>query len=281
MKKGNLIIIGKNSFIGSSLYNFLRNKKKIKILSFIEFMNLDKKIISNYDYVCNCAVNKNYIKKNHNLSYDYDLIISKKIKEINVNYIFLSSRKVYKPGFNITEKNKIQPIDKYSKNKLVTEKLLKKYLKSKLLILRISNVIGFKRNKSPRKVHKTFFDNYLNIMKKKGILKFHDLYKDFISIDQLSRIFDLILQKKYFGTYNVSLGQKVYMSEILDWLNCRNRNKDNIIWLKNDKKFEKKHSFTLNNKKIYKKIKYMPKKTDLKKFCIKLSNIIHKKNKTN
>ena len=167
MKKKNLIIVGKKSFIGSNIYSFLKKKKKLLILSFKDFMKLPNSIISEYDYVCNCSVNQKNVKNNYKKKFDFDLKIAEKIKKINTTFIFLSSRKVYKPKQNIFENNKLQPIDKDSKNKIISENLLKKILKSKLLILRISNVIGLKKNKNYRQIHKTFFDNYLDIVKKK------------------------------------------------------------------------------------------------------------------
>ena len=77
------------------------------------------------------------------------------------------------------------------------------------MILRISNVIGLKKNKNYRQIHKTFFDNYLDFVKLKTKVEYHDQFKDFISIEQLSKIFFLILKKKLHGTYNVSLGQNI------------------------------------------------------------------------
>ena len=167
MKKKNLIIIGKKSFIGSNIYNNLRKKKKLFILSYKDFMKLPNSVISRYDYVCNCSVNKNNVKSNYKKNLDFDFKIAEKIEKINTTFIFLSSRKVYKPKQNIYETSKLQPIDKDSNNKIISEKLLKKKLKSNLLILRISNVIGLKKNKNYRQIHKTFFDNYLSYVRMK------------------------------------------------------------------------------------------------------------------
>ena len=128
------------------------------------------------------------------------------------------------------------------------------------MILRISNVIGLKKNKNNRQIHKTFFDNYLDFVKLKTKVEYHDQFKDFISIEQLSKIFFLILKKKLHGTYNVSLGQKIYIKEILSWLNKNNKNKKNFIYVKKKKKVFDKYSFSLNNTKLYRAINYKPKK---------------------
>ena len=275
MKKKNLIIVGKKSFIGSNIYNFLKKKKKLLILSYKDFMKLPDNIISKYDYVCNCSVNKRNVKNNYKKKFDFDLKIAEKIRKIDTIFIFLSSRKVYKPQKNIYENNKLQPIDIDSKNKVISENLLKKKLKSKLLILRISNVIGLKKNKKYRQIHKTFFDNYLDIVKKNKKIKFYNQFKDFITIDQLSKIFFYLLKKRLHGVYNVSLGQKIYIKEILNWLNKKNKKKKNFIYINKKRNEHNKHSFSLNNSKLSLKINYKPKKIELKRFCLKLSKIIH------
>ena len=275
MKKKNLIIIGKRSFIGSNIYNILKKKKKILLISLKNFMKLPESEISKYDYICNCSINKNNVQNDYNKNLDFDYKIAKKIEKIDTTFIFLSSRKVYKPQQNISENSKLQPIDNDSKNKLISEKFLKKKLKSRLLILRISNVIGLKKYKKYRQIHKTFFDNYLNFVKLKKKVEFYDQFKDFISIEQLSKIFFLILENKLHGIYNVSLGQKIYVNEILKWLNKCNKNKKNFIRNKKKRVEINRYSFSLSNSKLHRAINYKPKKSELKKFCIKLSKIIH------
>ena len=65
----------------------------------------------------------------------------------------LSSRKVYKIGINLKESSALKPKDNYSINKLISEKNLQKILNDKILILRISNIIGLNKKKS-KKLHK-------------------------------------------------------------------------------------------------------------------------------
>ena len=101
------------------------------------------------------------------------------------------------------------------------------------------------------------------------------MFKDFITINQLSKIFELILKKKLNGIFNVSLGQKIYIKEIIKWLNHKNPNKEKFICMNENKNILDKYSFTLSNLKLYKKIKYKPTKKDLKTFCLKLSSSIH------
>ncbi len=275
MFKNSLILIGKRSFISSNIYNLLKKNNKIKLVSLNEFLKLKIQHINKYDYLCNCTDNQNKIKKNYSDVFDFDFKILRKIINTRIKYIFLSSRRVYSPKFNTKETQKILPIDTYSKNKSITENILKKEIKSKLLILRISNVIGFKKFRKYRKIHQTFFDNYLEIIKKRKEIKYINFYKDFITIKQLANIFNLILKKKIIGTYNVSLGKKIYIKEIIKWLNTYNKNNNIFLEEKKSKKYLEKYSFTLNNNKLSKKINYTPKKKELQEYCIKLSKKIH------
>ena len=84
MKNNKLIIIGKNSFIGSNIYKALKIKKKM-ILSFKEFINLKEKIISQYDFICNCSVKKKYKKLKYSRENDLDFKICKKISNLKIN----------------------------------------------------------------------------------------------------------------------------------------------------------------------------------------------------
>ena len=114
-----------------------------------------------------------------------------------------------------------------------------------------------------RNNHKLFYDNFLEYKKNKKKIIVNNEFKDFISIDQFSKIVGLIIKNRIKGIYNVSLGKKIYISEIVKWL---------------DKKFSKnirfinsqKDSFTLSNKKILKKIQINLTKNQVKLFCKKL-----------
>ena len=263
----NLLIIGKNSFIGKNLYNYSRKKRPTYIKSFKQFIKIKHSKLLKFDTVINCTSNENYIKKKYNIINDFDLRIAKKIKNLKIIYIFLSTRKVYKNGLNLNEKMKIKPEDNYSKNKFITEKKLQKILYNKVLILRISNVIGI-RKKSARRLHSTFIDNFFKNIKKGKVIKVANEYKDFLGINQLVRILDKVIEKKLTGTYNVSIGKKIYLKEIVNWLNYFNLSNYKYIQLNKELNND---SFTLNNKKLLKVINLKIRKKDLEKECKEIS----------
>ena len=264
MKK-KILIFGKNSFIGSNLYTFLKNKHFVKIKS---FNSKSLKKLNNFDYIINCAINKNYINKIYSKNNDFDLKIVKKLNQ-NTNFIFLSSRKIYKPASNIYERSKINCFNNYEKNKYLTEKKILGIKKNKSIILRISNIIGFKKY-NPRRSHHTYLDYLISKIKKGDLILNQNEFKDFLDINTFSKIIDLIIKKKVFGIYNVSMGKRVYLRDLNNWLlkSYKNKKKLKIIKLKNNKKNQ---SFYLNNSKLKKRIDLNIDITKLQKECIKLS----------
>jgi len=263
--KKKILIFGKNSFIGSNLYTFLRNKHFVKIKSFRlkSLKNLNK-----FDYIINCSINKKYIKDIYSPKNDFNLKIIKNLDK-STNFIFLSTRKIYKPKANIYEGSKINCINNYEKNKYITEKKILKIKKNKSIILRISNIIGLKRY-NPRRIHHTYLDYLIGKTKKGELILNKNEFKDFLDINTFSKIIDLIIKKKVFGTFNISMGKKVYLSELNSWLlnSIKNKSSLRIIKLENDKKNQ---SFYLNNSKLKKKIGLNTNITQLKKECIKIS----------
>ena len=135
--------------------------------------------------------------------------------------------------------------------------------------MRISNIIGFKKY-NRRRSHHTYLDYLISKVKKGELILNQNEFKDFLDINTFSKIIDLIIKKEVFGIYNVSMGKKVYLRDLNNWLLESNKNKKKlkIIKLKNN---EKNQSFYLNNSKLKKKIGLNINITQLRKECIKLS----------
>lgn len=262
-----ILIIGKKSFIGSNLKNYLSNDFNLDIFSYEEVIRKNKTFIEKYTHVINASIHPYYLYRKYNSKFDLDLNFVKKFKTNSYIYIFLNSRKIYLQKEDIKENSKKKPKCNYGKNKLITEKLLKKKIKGKLLALRISNIIGKKLFKNKRKSKKLFYDNFLEFKKNKKKLVFYDDFKDFITIEQFSEIIRRLVKKNKRGVFNVSLGKKIYLSEITSWLDKK---------FSSNLKFKvgKRDSFTLSNKKLVNAINMTIKKDQLKKFC---ENLIQKK----
>ena len=271
MNNNKLLIIGKNSFLGKNLYKGIKNKINTCLISYEQFFKLNNKKIKSFDYVCNCSLNSEYNKSKYNEKNDIDVKIVKRIKNYKINFIFLSSRKVYSNKNNIKENDKLNPKCNYSKNKVITEKKIFKLLPNKLIILRISNVLGLKKQ-SARRIHNSFIDNYIKFISSNEKYYYKNDYKDFITIQQFIKIFYHIIKKKLKGTYNVSLGKKIYINEILKWLNYKNLNKNKFFIKKNTYPND---SFTLDNKKLINSTNLKITKLEVKKFCQSMGKKIY------
>ena len=264
-----VLIIGKKSFIGSNLYIYLKKKIYIKKISFDEIKRKNLIFFKNFSHIINCSVNPNYIKLRYNTRFDNDLKIVKKIKNINIKYIFLVQEKYIK------ENNSLFPISNYAKNKLITEEKLISIIKSKVLIFRVSNVIGLPIKKNKKKIHWTFIDDFFEFANKGIIFDNEKNFKDFISIKKFSEIVLLSLKKNIFGVYNLSIGKKIYLNKLIKWLNFYNQKKCKVI--KIEKKHQNKDNFTLNNTKLSKIISFKYSINDLEKYCKRISKIYFKK----
>ena len=264
-----VLIIGNNSFIGSSIKSYLSKKYKVFSKSYTKAMSLNKRILNSFDWVINCTSNKKYIKNKYNEKFDFDLLIAKKLQNTNVRQIFLSTRKVYTPRENIKESSRLNPKCNYSKNKAITEKKLLDILENRLLILRISNLIGLNSKQPKRKLHKTFIDIFFEYIKKDIIFKNDNLYKDFLPMKTFNIIISKLMIKRKFGIFNISIGRKVYLNQIINWLNFYNQKKKQMKY-----KTMKKNNvdcFYLNNKKLLNLIKINNTLSDLENECKTIS----------
>ena len=263
MKK--ILIIGRRGFLGKNLHQYLRKKNKVNLLSFNQIKNSSD--LNKYNFVINTSINENYIKKKYQEKFDNDFKIASLLSK-NIKFIFFSTRKVYKSKNNIKENSEKKPTSFYSKNKLTTEKKLNQKLGKNLIILRISNIIGEK--KKTKNLHYTFIDYFISNIKKGFIYDNTNHFKDFISIEKFCEIIDQILKKNLNGIYNVSIGEKIYLNELVSWLNIHNK----------EKRFKKKinnnlkDNFYLNNKKLMNRIQISNNKTELQNYCYKLSKKI-------
>ena len=140
-----------------------------------------------------------------------------------------------------------------------------KILKNNCLILRVSNIIG--DTKISKRIHNTFIDIFHKNLKKGIMLDNGNAFKDFLSIDKFCEILKKIIDKRLTGTYNVSIGQKVYLNDLINWLNKFNTTK---LMIKKNTNL-KKESFYLNNNKLMSKVKIQNSLSELKTYCYNYS----------
>jgi len=277
MIKKKILIIGVNSFIGNNLYIYLIKKFDTKIVHYKNFKSLNTRDLIDFTYIINCASNKKYVKDKYLKKNDYDIKIAEKIIDLKCKLIFFSSRKIYKIADNIKENSKLNPTCNYSKNKIITERKLNKMLINKVLVLRISNLIGLNSASDLKnKIHHTFIDNFFLNIKENKIFNNFKIYKDFLPMNKFNEIIFKLIKKNITGTYNVSLGKKVYLNELINSLNFYNLNKCNTI--EAPKRFNS-DCFYLNNKKLLKMIDVKISLLGLKRYCMIISNSYFRKKK--
>lgn len=273
MKK--LLIVGKNSFVAKNIYNYLKKSYKIKKIDYSSFKKLTKKELENFNYLINCSLSGKYVNYKYSELNDIDFNIAKKISKTTLKMVFLSSRKVYKSNINLKETSLLKPTDYYSKNKLITEKKLTKLLNKKVLILRITNLVGkIDLDNKYRKIHNTFIDNFFINIKNNIMFDNKNIYKDFVTINKFSEIITKLLNTNSYGVFNISIGKKIFLKDLVKWLNYHNKSTTiNIVQLPNN---FNKDCFYLNNSKLKNKIKINISKLELKNFCIDLSKFFFK-----
>ena len=82
------------------------------------------------------------------------------------------------------------------------------------------------------------------------------------------------MNKNSFGSYNLSLGKKIYINQLIEWLNFYNTKRINTIKPKNSFNND---NFTLNNTKLMNKIKIKNNIMIFKNECFEISKSFFKK----
>jgi len=159
--KNKILITGGTGFLGNELVSHL--SKKYNIISTSRrksknFLHLDypqkklkKEIFKGVETIIHLAsLDRDEVKKNYKKAKEINFDLTKDLIELSIlngvkNFIYISSISVYGANLynNVNENTKPKPRDRYSRLKLMCEKLLKqKSNKQKVLILRLSNIIG-------------------------------------------------------------------------------------------------------------------------------------------
>lgn len=273
--RSKILITGATGFLGRELDSYLSkkyhiiatSKRKRKNYIHLDYpqKKINDKILKGVETIIHLAsldrdeVKKNY-KKAKRINYDFtnDLIKSS-IKNKVKNFIYISSISVYGSNLSIntSEKNKPKPIDGYSRLKLKCEELLKKKSRNqKVLILRLSNIIG-KPHYLTKGFQKLFIPNIclMALKKNKIILKTNgDQYRDFLELKIFLKIINFFLTKidkiDNFSVFNISSSSSLKIIDVAKKVKSIFNNVLNkkVEIIKGKKINEKKYS--INNNKM-------------------------------
>ena len=281
-EKNKIDFIGIDNLSYSYKTNISKNQKHF----FIDISNKTSlvKIIKKYNptTILHCAAYSYVIEAEKNKK-KYFLNNIKKTKkfidiceEYNIkNFIFMSSSNVYKEKRESVfyEKDTTIPKNFYGKNKIEIENYLKRKSFTKLVILRLFNVIGiYNKNFKPFNFKKINYqrlifkilqniktDNITNINYFKVSNKKKFPARDFINILDLSRILKRLLrklsfEKNYFNIFNVGSGIATPIDKVVYSINekYKSRIRINFINLPRKELLKTKSS----NRKIGKYLKY-------------------------
>ena len=140
----------------------------------------------------------------YRLEADIELEIARFARERGLNYVMLSSRKVYGAQSSpILEDVDCQPTDAYGNNKFAMEQHLLGLLGERLTILRLSNVFGYEPGR------KTFMGAMLDGLASKGEIHFNMspmTVRDFIPIAIAAKAIAVIANKPPGGVLNIGSG---------------------------------------------------------------------------
>ncbi len=212
---------------GSLGKKIISSNKNIKFIKFSDDIRKKSKVFkwikkNKFDAIIHLAavVPIKTVNSNKKKAYDVNYIGTKNlvdaIKSTDLEWIFFSSTShVYKSSRKkISENFMKNPISYYGKTKFLAEN----YLINKLKKTNTRYCIGriFSTSNSNQKKNYLVPDLIKKIKnsKRKIVLKNLNHYRDFISMDEISKIIFILYKKKYKGIINIGRGKGIYLKDI-------------------------------------------------------------------
>ena len=149
------------------------------------------------------------------------------IKKSNVEWLFFSSTShVYKSSYDkISEKSKKIPISYYGKTKLLAENYIINQLDKTNKRYCIGRIFSTSNKDQKKNYLVPDLKKRIKKTKKKIVFKNLNHYRDFISMQEISRIILKLSKKKYKGIVNIGSGQSVHLKDIAKII-CRKYKKE-------------------------------------------------------
>lgn len=225
----NLLFVGGSGLLGNNWLRSITSNSKIfaiinknqinlnkKNITYLKLDLLDEKKISKFveqNNICtiiNVAALADVEKceKNKKNAYIINVKIPKILKNVakkhSIKFVHLSTDHIFngkKKGF-YTENCKADPLNYYSKTKLLAENFTKDYKKT--LIIRTNFFGGYTKNK------KSFSELILDKIKKKNWIELWDnIYFTPVNIFFLIKTVERLINKNIFGIFNISSSESI------------------------------------------------------------------------
>ena len=149
---------------------------------------------------------------------DPDLRLARRMASRAIDYVMLSSRKVYAPSPGaLAETDPVAPRDRYGRHKLAIEQELRARLGRRLTILRLANVFGDERGPGRR----TFFALMLDRLAREGRIRFDMspfVVRDFLPVAACARVLAQIAEAPPGGILNVGSGIPLPTGRVALWV---------------------------------------------------------------
>jgi dTDP-4-dehydrorhamnose reductase/UDP-glucose 4-epimerase len=212
---GRLLVVARGSFIAR---HFLAACKEP--VSAVGHDAIDRPdLLDGVDRVIGCARHPLLGSDHYRpLTMDPDVRLAERVAGRDIDYVMLSSRKVYAPSAKaLAETDRAAPQDLYGRHKLAIEQAMRARLGLRLTILRLANVFGYERG-PPRR---TFLSQLLDGLARERRIRFDMspfVERDFLPIEACARVLAQILEAPPGGVLNVGSGIALPTGRVALWV---------------------------------------------------------------
>jgi len=239
-KKLVVAYIGKNSFLANQFVKNYRSEFKFKSIDIdIRKKNkINKWLLNNADInifinfaaitsVNECANNK---KKAFDINYKSVVNLLNLINESNLTnfryFLNLSTSHVFKTSrFKLKENSIKKPQNYYGMTKYFLEKFILNNNKKYFFKIGIARIFNYYNKNSKKGFFINDVKKILSNNKKKIYFKKITTFRDFISIHNINTALYKMVQLNLHGDYNVCSGKKIYLPNIVNYLNKKLKKK--------------------------------------------------------
>ena len=167
--------------------------------------------------VINFAYPWTYMTEPYDPPNDIDRALVERLRESDVHFIMISSRKVYdanSPG-PWDETGPLAGQSIYGQNKLVTEDYVRENMEGRHTILRLGNIIEMEPGRH------TFLGTALRTLKENGRIELDVLpstKRDFLPVVNFATALEKVARKCLPGTYNLASGIDTAVGDVAGWI---------------------------------------------------------------